>query len=257
MKDHRIIVYQGERVLTTPQLADDFGTDQQILVNNYNRNKDRYKSRKHFILLEGEDLRDFRAKNQIDLMPNINKLYLWPKKGAWLHAKSLNTDTAWDAYEALVDDYYEKLEQPNALPDSVEDLIIMQAQSMKDVKAKVIELEGKVQESNESMNEIKRILLLPTKDWRKTINDMLNEAAIKLGGGGKFQELKSDSYMILTDRAACRLNVSLTNLKNRLEEAGATKTQIKNASKLDVIENDKRLKEIYTTIVKELSIGTL
>ncbi|MGE7841394.1 ORF6C domain-containing protein [Lysinibacillus sp. NPDC093712] len=33
-------------------------------------------------------------------------LYLWTEKGAWLHAKSLNTDEAWDAYEILVDEYY-------------------------------------------------------------------------------------------------------------------------------------------------------
>ncbi|WP_207642469.1 hypothetical protein [Desulfosporosinus sp. I2] len=31
--------------------------------------------------------------------------------GAWLHAKSLNTDRAWKAYETLVDDYYRVMDE--------------------------------------------------------------------------------------------------------------------------------------------------
>ena len=30
-------------------------------------------------------------------------LYLWTEKGALLHAKSLNTDKAWEVYDYLVD----------------------------------------------------------------------------------------------------------------------------------------------------------
>lgn len=101
-----VIELRGKRVLTTAQLAEKYEADTERIVKNYNRNKDRYTEGKHFILLEGQELRDFRAKGQIDLSQNINKLYLWTEKGAWLHAKSLNTDKAWEAYELLVDEYY-------------------------------------------------------------------------------------------------------------------------------------------------------
>jgi phage antirepressor YoqD-like protein len=111
----QVIEESGQRVLTTAQLAEAYGTEVQIIVNNFNRNKDRYKLGKHFNLLTGDELKDFRAKNQIDLSLNTNKLYLWTEKGAWLHAKSLNTDQAWEAYEMLVDDYYRKVEQLNSL----------------------------------------------------------------------------------------------------------------------------------------------
>ncbi len=100
------VTYNQQRILTTAQLADSYEADPQILVNNYNRNRDRYTEGKHYILLQGAELRDFRAKNQIDLSLNTHRLYLWTEKGAWLHAKSLNTDRAWEAYEALVDDYF-------------------------------------------------------------------------------------------------------------------------------------------------------
>lgn len=101
-----VIELRGNRVLTTAQLAENYGADTERIVKNFNRNKGRYTEGKHFILLEGQELRDFRAKGQIGLSQNINKLYLWTEKGAWLHAKSLNTDRAWEAYELLVDEYY-------------------------------------------------------------------------------------------------------------------------------------------------------
>ena len=100
------VAHQGQRILTTAQLAGSYGTDAQLIINNFNRNKDHYTEGKHFFLLEGVPLKEFRAITQFDLPLNLNKLYLWTEKGAWHHAKSLNTDKAWDAYESLVDEYY-------------------------------------------------------------------------------------------------------------------------------------------------------
>ena len=54
-----------------------------------------------------ENLRLVKANRQNDELPsNANKLYLWTEKGALLHAKSLGTDEAWDAYELLDYEYY-------------------------------------------------------------------------------------------------------------------------------------------------------
>uniref|UniRef100_UPI0026399AB0 ORF6N domain-containing protein n=1 Tax=Desulfosporosinus sp. TaxID=157907 RepID=UPI0026399AB0 len=101
------IEYQGQRILTTSQLANSYEADTQLIVNNFNRNKDRYKEGKHYFALEDDAKRAFIDLHQIDLgLKNSKTLYLWTEKGAWLHAKSLNTDKAWEAYEMLVDDYY-------------------------------------------------------------------------------------------------------------------------------------------------------
>lgn len=90
-------------------------------------------------------------------------------------------------------------------------------------------------------------------DWRDAINKMLNNAVVA-SGTGDYRALRQRTYEILEERARCRLNVKLSNLKDRLKESGATKSKINAASKLDVIEGDVRLKEIYTSIVKEFSI---
>ncbi|WP_121603813.1 ORF6C domain-containing protein [Virgibacillus sp. Bac332] len=112
MSDLTIINHNDQRVLTTSQLSYSYGTSSKMISNNFNRNKERYKEGKHFICLTGDDLREFRANHQFEELPsNLNRLYLWTEKGAWLHAKSLNTDEAWDAYEMLVDEYYNVKEQ--------------------------------------------------------------------------------------------------------------------------------------------------
>ncbi len=94
MEELQIVEYNNIRVLTTQQVAEAYETEQQIVTNNFNRNKERYIEGKHFICLKGDELREFRAKNQNDVLPNANKLYLWTQKGCLLHAKSLNTDFA-------------------------------------------------------------------------------------------------------------------------------------------------------------------
>ena len=106
MNNLTVIEYKEIRVFTTPQIAEAYGTDSKTISYNFNHNKERYKEGKHFILLVGEELRAFREIH--DLPSNLNKLYLWTEKGAFLHAKSLNTDSAWDVYDRLVDDYFNK-----------------------------------------------------------------------------------------------------------------------------------------------------
>lgn len=111
----QIINHNDQRVLTTAQLAEAYGTEVQIITNNFNRNKVRYAEGKHYISLEGQEKRDFLNLHQNDLgSKNSSVLYLWTEKGAWMHAKSLNTDQAWEAYEMLVDDYYSIKSDPFA-----------------------------------------------------------------------------------------------------------------------------------------------
>ncbi|WP_409015684.1 ORF6N domain-containing protein [Anaerostipes caccae] len=114
MQELTVTKFNDIRVLTTQQIADAYETESQVITNNFNRNKDRYASGKHFICLTGNELRNFRAKNQNDVLPNANRLYLWTKKGAFLHAKSLNTDKAWEVYDKLVDHYFDYQEEPSA-----------------------------------------------------------------------------------------------------------------------------------------------
>ncbi|MEW4414402.1 ORF6N domain-containing protein [Clostridium sp. AN503] len=111
MNELTVTEYKNIRVLTTQQLAEAYESNTDTITKNFNRNKGRYVEGKHYICLKGQKLKDFRANGQIDLLPNINTLYLWTQKGAFLHAKSLNTDVAWDVYDRLVDHYFDSQEK--------------------------------------------------------------------------------------------------------------------------------------------------
>lgn len=112
MREIQKVEYNGTLVLTTQQIAEAYGTTDKIISNNFNNNKERYTDGKHYICLIGDELKDFKNHSlNLGIAPQSAKLYLWTKKGAFLHAKSLNTDTAWEVYDRLVDDYFEKRQQ--------------------------------------------------------------------------------------------------------------------------------------------------
>ena len=109
MNELQITEYKNIRVLTTQQIAEAYGSDTRVISNNFNRNKDRYVEGKHYICLEDGEKREFVDHHQIDDgSKKASKLYLWTEKGAFLHAKSLNTDMAWEVYDRLVDNYFNK-----------------------------------------------------------------------------------------------------------------------------------------------------
>lgn len=123
--DLQIIEHQNQRVLSTQQLADSYVTTTDVVTRNFNRNKDRYQEGKHYYLLKGDELKKFKANGQIDLLPNLNKFYLWTERGAFLHAKSLNTDKAWEVYDSLVEHYFNSKEaKPNALPTNYKEALL-------------------------------------------------------------------------------------------------------------------------------------
>lgn len=106
MNELQIVEYNDARVVTTKQLAEVYGVETKIVTKNFNNNKKRYTEGKHYFVLEGEEL---RTRRKIYTSSNrIKKLYLWTERGALLHAKSINTDVAWDAYERLIDFYFQK-----------------------------------------------------------------------------------------------------------------------------------------------------
>lgn len=151
MEQLQVIEQNGVRVLTTSQLAEAYGTDSKQINRNFQRNNERYKERKHYFALTGEELKGFKGSRQIDpTLKFASVLYLWTEKGAWLHAKSLNTNEAWDAYEMLVDDYYNVKKQVKVLSEREQlvaamKLSIETAGEITAVKEEVKEVRGMVE----------------------------------------------------------------------------------------------------------------
>lgn len=122
-----IVEVKGIRVLTSGQIAECYGTTLDCIKQNFYANRKRYVEGKHYIALSGDELKEFKdwvrkahlVNNQVRITNLVGRqashLYLWTEKGALLHAKSLNTDKAWEVYDYLVDFYFrakEKIVEP-------------------------------------------------------------------------------------------------------------------------------------------------
>ncbi|AOP16865.1 MULTISPECIES: ORF6N domain-containing protein [Bacillus] len=252
-----IIEQNNQRVLTTAQLAESYGAEEKLVQQNFNNNKKRYKEGKHFILLQGEDLRTFKRDfENLGVAPNINKLYLWTEKGAWLHAKSLNTDQAWDAYEMLVDEYYNvKQTQIDTSQLSPELQMFKQIfDSVARTQLKQQEQDKRLDAVEKKQDNIKEVLSLNPTEWKKKVNKIINAIALSKGGFQAYADVRKESYQLLEDRARCRLSIRLTNKKSEMALNGVPKSKIDKVNKMDVIGDDARLTEIYLAIVKEMAI---
>lgn len=135
MNNLQVIEVKGQRVLTTKQLAENYGTTEKIISNNFNNNTNKYIEGKHFYCLTGDELKDFKRKSlNLGIAQNVNKFYLWTERGTLLHAKSLNTDKAWQVYDYLIEHYFrtrqEQLKLQIPFPEIVKSIEVV-ANSLK------------------------------------------------------------------------------------------------------------------------------
>jgi prophage antirepressor-like protein len=110
-------------------------------------------------------------------------------------------------------------------------------------------------EQKKELQDIREIVTLRPDSWRDDTKTILDKIAIALGGDSEaFRDIRKQSYTELEKRAHCRLGVQLKNAQKRMEEQGASKTQIKQLRILDMIDKNQRLIEIYLSVVKDMAI---
>lgn len=181
MNDLTITEYKDIRVLTTQQIAEAYGTDAKVIQKNFERNKDRYAEGKHYISLQGEELKDFKANRQIDgNLKFAPILYLWTEKGAFLHAKSLGTDEAWEVYERLVDFYFNKRKPLTAI------------EQIQLTQQAVIEVKDQIDSVNQDLQNFKREMPLLAIECQQ-ITEAKNKKVVPLLGGKESNAYKNAS----------------------------------------------------------------
>ena len=143
-----IIEKSGQRVLTTAQIAEAYGTTDKIIRRNFERNKEHYQEGKHYYCLTGEELQKFVSDN-LTLSNRARKIHIWTERGALFHAKSLNTDKAWEVFGFLVENYFRA--KAESKPDYSElspqlQFMIQMEQRQKALEARQTELESRQQD---------------------------------------------------------------------------------------------------------------
>ncbi|MBD5464062.1 MAG: hypothetical protein HDR24_13590 [Lachnospiraceae bacterium] len=104
----------------------------------------------------------------------------------------------------------------------------------------------------ETVSKMKDEILAPLGDWRKDVSERVRTIAYYCNI--PYQSLFNEMYSQLEIKAHCNLEILKKNKVARLEKAGQTKSYIKSeTTKLAVIEGKDRLKEIFSSIVREYS----
>jgi phage regulator Rha-like protein len=235
--------FQNQRVVNFQDIDRVHNRPDGTAKRNFNSNSNRF--------IEGEDYYlickdEFRT----DLWENFGfskfaaKGYLITETGYLMLVKSLQDDLAWEVQRKLIKNYFRAKE------------IVQQPKNEFDLMRRMIDqiesAKKEASEAKELAENIKDTIIQTDEDWRKWVNKQVNKIGYERGG--EYQKVRRMSYAMLENRGHCRLEVRLNNLKERLREAGATETRINDANKLDVIGDDPRLREIYKSIIKEMSI---
>lgn len=160
-------------------------------------------------------------------------------------------------YFIKVEEKYHQLAQPKTQSE----IILMLAQQNVDIERKQLEIENTQKQQQIELESIKvkqdnivEIVSLNSDDWRDKIKSILKAIAKNKGGKDAYKFIYSESYNALESRAKCKLSVRLNNRKKDLVLSGASKSAQNKLSKLDIISEDKRLTEIYLSVIKDMAI---
>lgn len=255
-KVKKLSTLPGDIYVTIDMTANYYEVDRQVIAKIVTRNREE---------LETDGMRVIKGKELSDIvsLSKIGKktvaLTVLPRRAVLRIGMLLQESEVAKAVRSYLLDKEEEKEAPqqsdfSGLSPTLQVLISLE-QRQNAYEAKQNELTKGFEQIKETVTSIQEIIVDRDENWRRSINSMFNAAVYRMNT--KHDELRNKSYEILEERAHCNLKTRLNNWHKRLDEKGWSKSRISNVTRMDVIEQDQKLKEIYTAIVKEFSIKSL
>lgn len=183
----------------------------------------------------------------------LGNAYLLSERGYAKLLKILDDDKAWDIYDELVDNYF-NMRKTIKNDVSMFDELSPDLQMFKKIFDNAARNELELKRVDRKLDNITEIVSLNTTEWRKTAQGLIHKMAKTEGGFGAYQQIQGDIYKEVDARAGSNLKTRLTNLRQRMALNGSCKSAIDRLNRLDVIDADKRLKQIYMAVVKDFAI---
>ena len=104
-----VLAYLHLTAITTKQMAEFYGCGSEVILNNFNNNRDRFIEGEHFINITGNSNWSKIPTNLIS--PNDPTPMLWTFKGAACHASLLATEKAFDVFRQLETSYFNEIDR--------------------------------------------------------------------------------------------------------------------------------------------------
>lgn len=238
--------YNGQRVVTFKDIDEVHGRTEGTARKRFADNK------KHFV--EGEDYfvrNTDEAKREYGIIAP-NGLTLITEQGYSMLVKSFTDDLSWKVQRQLVNGYFRPRQIDSEELSPATKLMLHMANQLAENELKALEARKIAERALETAENIKEAVKPVFDNWREEMNLKFNR--IQKSIDRPFNYLRNEMYSELERRAGCDLNIRLRNLHDRMNNNGARKTDINKTNKMDVIEQDKKLREIFSKIVTEFEI---
>lgn len=241
--------YNGQRVVTFKDIDTVHRRPDGTARRNFNTNKKRFKEGEDFFLVGSDEIRTSRLFpiSDNDYMDKV----LVTEQGYLMLVKSFTDDLAWEVQRQLVNGYFRVRQIATDLSPQMQILYGMLDQ-MAQTERNAKEAKEIAQKAVEATENIKEAVKPVFDNWREEVNKKFNR--IQRNADKPFNTLRVEMYSELERRAGCDLATRLRNKKQRMSESGCTKKEINDYNRMDIIEEDKKLREIFSKIVSEYEI---
>lgn len=241
--------YNGQRVVTFKDIDLVHGRPEGTALRNFNANRNRFIEGEDYYIVSSDEI---RRNGLFSVSDNDHRdKALITEQGYLMLVKSFTDDLAWEVQRQLVNGYFKVKTLATDLSPQMQMLYGMLDQ-MAQTERQAREAKEIAQKAVETTEAIKEAIQPVFDDWREETNKKFNR--IQKNSGKQFSILRNEMYEALEQRAGCDLGTRLRNLQSRMTDKGCTKTEINKVTKMDVIESDKRLREIFSKIVTEYEV---
>lgn len=250
--DISIKEYNGQRVVTFKDIDAVHGRPEGTARKRFNDNKKHFVEKEDYFKTTCEEVRPFFGQTLPNGFNPKAEIVLLTEQGYLMLVKSFTDDLAWSVQRQLVNGYFRvrQVVDERLSPETkmLYQMINQIAQS--EIQAK--EAKELAQKAVETTEHIKEAVQPIFDNWRENINQKFNR--IQRNADKPFSELRNEMYQLLEHRAGCDLGTRLRNKKQRMFDSGCTKTAVSKVNKMDIIEEEKKLREIFGKIVSEYEI---
>ncbi len=130
-----------------------------------------------------------------------------------------------------------------------------QAQVLLAHEQRLQEISTQIMQNEKKLERLRATFSASRFDWKAECDRIMRAVSVKkYNNPDRFWEVQREAYKLLEGRAGCRLQKRLENLRIRMFWDRVPNEEIDKMTKLDIIAADKRLTDIFISIIREMAV---
>ena len=233
-----VVLREKQAVTTSLKVSEIFQKEHHNVIKDINRIKGKIDNVKFYDI--------YKVGKYYDSGSRERDMYYMDRDGFTLLVMSYTGQKAMD-FKLKYMNAFNKMEEHIKRQSTVTGTGLSSLDILKNVVNTLDEQNNKINVLENKIDAVKEVLTTE-KDttWRELISKRMKTIGYKMEN----YKLAAESlYQKLEVEGGCSLNNRMVRYRKRLEKAGLTITEINKANRLDVIEQDMKLKALFSKIV--------